>query len=1089
MSFEERYSRLNEEQKHAVDTIEGPVLVVAGPGSGKTELLSMRAANILRKSDALPSSILCITYTEAASENMRQRLLKLIGKDSYKIFISTFHGLGSFIINHYPEYFYNGAKMDPMDDISRFEIMNKILSEMDLKNKLNTKHPSQGFTYLKDINSAIGNLKDAGISPEEFKKIVETNLDFLQKADPIISQLYSEKITKDTIPKFEKALTEIMAIPYNKEEKNKHIKPIAEKIIELMLEAKELIPTEKTKPITKLKDKLCSKDDENNFKLKDLLNYKKQIELAEIYEKYRIECEERGLYDYSDMIMETIKVIERNPALHYDLAERFQYIMVDEFQDTNGAQMRLLECIIDEEVTEGRPNILAVGDDDQAIYKFQGAKIENIMSFHKKYRDPSVIVLTKNYRSHQNILDNIRKVILQGESRLENQADLKIDKSLTQASSIKEGEFDFNAYSSKQEEFRMITEKVKELISTGTPQNEISVLMRRNKDLEALAKVLDMAGIRVSYEKQKNILEDSHIIELLNLLKYINSIANKSLFEADEVLPEILSAPFLNIPSIEIWKLSRSIRSNEFWLSKMAESENPEIKKLSEFFIELAKISKVESAETIIDYILGNKSLKIGESEYLSLYKEFYFSDAEFENNRKLYLERLKSIQEIISKIRSYKKKENLKLADLVKFIRMHEENGIPINSINRHIDEKALNLITIHSSKGLEFDTIFLAGLSESEWKKSGFCKLKFPLNLSISKDDEDDDDMIRLLYVGMSRAKRNLYLSYSSNGERSKKSRHISPLCEFEANELFSKEDDLGIITSQKINSHLIFNTDENAFLRNILQNYKLSVTHLKNFLDLENGGPHLFVRKNLLRFPEKKNSFAEYGTSAHEAIEATHKQGKMYGTMPEREFMIKEFEKILSQKRITRADFDLYLEKGKHDLSHFYEQNLKLINPADFTEFDFQKEDIIVNDVKIKGQIDRIHVLENKEIEVVDYKTGRPFSSWEAMKRSKPSKYWHYEMQLYYYKILIENSRKFSGNFSVKSGQFDFIEASKDDNKIFSLKMYYEREKEERIKKLMKIVWDMIQNLEFPDTEFYGTTFAGTKAFEEDLLARHS
>jgi len=752
--------------------------------------------------------------------------------------------------------------------------------------------------------------------------------------------------------------------------------------------------------------------------------------------------------------------------------------------------MRLLDAIIDEEITENRPNILAVGDDDQAIYKFQGAKIENILSFHKKYEDVELIVLTKNYRSHQKILSNIRKVILQGEKRLETQDDLNINKDLFQASEIAEGEFSFNSFPTKEEEFSFIAEKIKEEISKNTKLSEIAVLMKHNKDLEALAKVLDMEGIKVSFERKKNILREAHIIELLNLLKFINSLSNKTIFEADYLLPEILSASYLDVPALEIWKISTSVNAKDFWLTKMEESKNLKIKNLTFFLLELAKLSKNESADTIIDLILGNKAIQINEEEYTSPYKEFYFSESEFKNNRKIYLERLKAIQTIISKFRAYKKKEKIRLKDLIKYIEIHEEYEFQINETTKYIDETAVNLITIHSSKGLEFETVFLSGLSEKQWAKRRANLLKFPENLKISKDEEDDDDKIRLLYVGMSRAKRNLHLSFSTESEKSKTSFALSPLCEFNCNELEDKElAEKTPLIIQKLNSHNILNTDENAYLKELLQNYKLSVTHLKNFLDLENGGPNTFIQKNLLRFPEKKSPFAEYGTAVHEAIEQSHLDSKVFSKIIDREYLLKKFDEFLSYKRISRSDYDKYLEKGKKDLSKFYEEKFKFIDINDFTEFNFSKEDIRLDEVKIKGKIDRIHIFEGNKIEVIDYKTGTPFPNWEVMKRKKALKHWHFEMQLYYYKILIENSRRFSKNFTVELGKFEFIEPSRDEQKIQTLEMAYIQEKEEKLKKLIKIVWHLIQNLDFPSTDHYPKNFTGTKAFQEDLLQNYN
>src|SRR3989338_828610 len=172
--FEKRYSQLNPEQKKAVDTIEGPVMVVAGPGSGKTELLSLRVANILRKVDIRPGNILCLTFTDAAAFNMRQRLVGLLGRDAYRVAIHTFHTFGVEVINRYPEYFYNGAIFLPADDATQTEILEGIFQKLDYGNPLHSEHQGR-FVYLNPVKKSIEYLKKAGLSPDEFNQILEAN--------------------------------------------------------------------------------------------------------------------------------------------------------------------------------------------------------------------------------------------------------------------------------------------------------------------------------------------------------------------------------------------------------------------------------------------------------------------------------------------------------------------------------------------------------------------------------------------------------------------------------------------------------------------------------------------------------------------------------------------------------------------------------------------------------------------------------------------------------------------------------------------------------------------------------------------------
>ena len=194
--FEERYQKLNEAQRKAVDTIDGPVMVVAGPGSGKTELLSMRAANILRQTDVLPSSILCLTFTDSAAKNMRKRLATIIGDIAYDVAIHTFHSFGAEVIARNPAYFYDGANYKPADELTQIQILEQVFVEMPLDNPLNKKHPAQGYTFMRDLRRLISDLKKGGLDPADFKKVIAGNAEFLEKANTVVSDFVENNMIR-----------------------------------------------------------------------------------------------------------------------------------------------------------------------------------------------------------------------------------------------------------------------------------------------------------------------------------------------------------------------------------------------------------------------------------------------------------------------------------------------------------------------------------------------------------------------------------------------------------------------------------------------------------------------------------------------------------------------------------------------------------------------------------------------------------------------------------------------------------------------------------------------------------------------------
>ena len=171
MKFAERYAKLNQAQKQAVDTIDGPVMVIAGPGTGKTELLSVRVANILQKTDTLPENILCLTFTDSGANAMRERLTDIIGKDAYKVAIHTFHSFGTEVINQNGKYFYEGAHFRAADELSSYEIINSIFEQLDYSNPLAGKMNGE-FTHLSDSLKAISELKKSGLTSDELLKIL-----------------------------------------------------------------------------------------------------------------------------------------------------------------------------------------------------------------------------------------------------------------------------------------------------------------------------------------------------------------------------------------------------------------------------------------------------------------------------------------------------------------------------------------------------------------------------------------------------------------------------------------------------------------------------------------------------------------------------------------------------------------------------------------------------------------------------------------------------------------------------------------------------------------------------------------------------
>ncbi len=417
--FWQKYQRLNSEQRQAVDTIDGPVMVVAGPGTGKTELLSMRVANILRETDTLPESILCLTFTDSAAVNMRERLIKIIGSQASKVYIHTFHSFGTEVISHNPEYFFSGAKYMPADDLASIEILQSIFNTFDHDDPLNQHNSKEGWTYLDSIRSRIRDLKKEGITPEDFEQILDDNETFISQARNIIKDFFVGKINKVLLSKARQDLIEpLRQINFDEKQPNYSLKKLVIESLQKTVDEIEAQQNPSTTKLTSWRNSFCKVDEDKKYRLKADLNHKKYRSLARIYKKYQEGLHQSKLFDFEDMLFEVLKAFETYKELRYNYQEQFLYILVDEFQDTSGVQTKLIDMLVDTKLTNNRPNLMVVGDDDQSIFKFQGAYLKNILDFRKKYPTCQIITLTKNYRSKQTILDFASHFINNCEQRL-----------------------------------------------------------------------------------------------------------------------------------------------------------------------------------------------------------------------------------------------------------------------------------------------------------------------------------------------------------------------------------------------------------------------------------------------------------------------------------------------------------------------------------------------------------------------------------------------------------------------------------------------------------------------------------------------
>ncbi len=1101
--FLQKYAKLNEQQKLAVDTIDGPVLVIAGPGSGKTELLSMRVANILKKSDVYPSNILCLTFTDSAAKNMNDRLSALIGIDAHRISVHTFHSFALNIKDRFQENFYDARKMNPADELIQIETLSAILSALPLSDALSKKGPDGVYIYLNSLKDRIGKLKKAGITPDEYQKILQTNSTCYTEIEKIIIPVFQERISKGMRDELPKIITKLGAIKTQGTPiEHSSLLDYKDLIIESLTFAYEkAVEEDGTKALTAWKDEWLKKDpDTKELRLKDTHQLERNTSLAGVYALYQEKIVMAGYVDFDDMIMDLNRVLGDKKGILSQLQEQFQYILVDEFQDTNDAQMRIVNLLADNPVNEGKPNIMVVGDDDQAVYKFQGAEINNILQFKKQYPETKIITLSKNYRSTKAIVDFSQLIISQGDVRLTNQIK-EIEKKLEAANpDIAEGAIVAHTFDTALHEYAYIANEIKNKIDNGVNPDDIAVIARNHRHLEIVSNYLEAENIPVRYEKQRNVLDESQIQQLILLSRLVESISNQNIKHQNDLLPRVLSFPFWEIERETIWQLSidagKTVRDDKGgrWIDTMLSGDNTHLKNIAGWLISVAGDAQTNTLDFLFDKLIGPAE---DTESFTSPFRRFYFSKDKYETDPRTYLQFLSSLNTFKNTVTTYSARTNsARLSGLVECVAVYEKNNLAITDTSPYLSgANAVSLLTAHKAKGSEFDTVFVVNCQNDVWAKSqNRDTIAFPKNLPIDPSGDTLDDFLRIFFVALTRAKRHLYVTSYIMEESGKDSLQI-PFLEPSLFSSFNHKIDSAhqkmelLHTIKTLEKIILPNVgpiavDERVILQPLLDNYIMSVTHLNNFLDVKKGGPHHFFEQNFLRFPQAKSVSMSYGTAMHETVQEIYNQLKSEGKIPSLLKVREIFHEKLKHEPMDGQEFEKYLEQGNKTWKVYMEKAGGRFNKSHRIETDFKTQRVMVENVQITGKIDKIIPNEQDKIfEVYDFKTGKYQRNWEGKDASNKIQLHNYKRQLVFYKLLVESSRDYN-KYTVNNGYLEFLTPTTDEEMII-LPYAITTDDVERLKKLVVAVYGKIQNLDFPDINKYEQTLDGILQFEDDLI----
>lgn len=914
--FHEELEKLNKEQLSAVKHEKGPLLVVAGAGTGKTTVLINRLAYLILEKKVKTDEVFLATFTEKAASEMLERADKILPYGYVDLWINTFHGFGEKILREHALEIGLSPDFKLLDETSQWIFIKKNLSNFKLDYYAPASNPNK---FIKELLKHFSRLKDENISAEQYLNYCLTK---------------ERKMAKD-----------------------------------------------------------------KNLEEEDALELKKIKELAEAFSVYNKLMIEGNNLDFADLINLTIKLFKERPNILRVYQNKFKYLMLDEFQDTNFSQYELIKILAGRE-----NNLMVVGDDDQSIYKFRGASISNIMQFKDDYPGAKEIVLSRNYRSRQEILDLAYDFISHNNpNRLEVKLGInKKLKSYSASNDSKQEAILAHNFLNESDEMSFVASKILEIYKQDSECNwmDFAILSRTNDSADKYSKELSRLNIPNHFVSLKGLYYKPIILDIVSYFRLLDNYRESS------SLFRVLNMEEFKISYVDLQNIINESKK-KYWSLFEALQNAEKIKGVSSD--SLPKINK------LLNLIEAHSVLARDKKPSYVFIKFVYDSEILKNLNHEKDKQIFSYINQFYQKIKKFEEEnENLKLKDFLESLDFELESGDFGRLKNDFADVDTVKVMTVHSAKGLEFKHVFLVDLVDRRFPSDNRSdKIAIPNELIKEKIGSSDNFHIeeerRLFYVALTRAKESLHLTCSKDygGAREKKP------------SVFIKESGVNLLSSEKINfDDLEFFKDLKTINDENVGEFLLAKEELKlpsyfsysQFASFDKC-PLQYKYAHLLKVPVPKEKYnLTFGKLIHNALYnfllplldgGNNLQTSLFGENHKKKNTLNE-ETILSlyekfwqddgyESKSIRDDYYL---KGKNILINFCKALLSEKLPqVYFLEKDLKYK---FNGYTIIGRIDRIDKLQNGKFEIIDYKTGNAKESLNPEDKR----------QLILYKIMIES-----------------------------------------------------------------------------------